>query len=353
MTVQVRRDVLADTMALRLVSARGGRPSDAEVARIDAEVTEALALFEDRGWVEAPATYHRPPPFPQGVRTKRTRSADIRYTALSWDDGYECRPEEPGAARYATYRSTRIVRAALLEHRSGDRPWLVCIHGFGMGSPGLDLRAFRALHLHRDLGLNLAFLTLPFHGRRNPGGARATPPVPGADVLDNLHGLTQAAWDVRQLLQLLRDRTDRPIGLMGLSLGGGVAATVASIDEPHAALLLVPAVDLPSLMEGAAERLGGTAHTMAALSARSRPIMAPVSPLALRPQVPVDRLAIFAGTLDQFARPSTQAIALWQHWDRPELHWYHGGHVSFFWSARARKAVDATLARVGLAGVGR
>ena len=65
--------------------------------------------------------------------------------------------------------------------------------------------------------------------------------------------------------------------------------------------------------------------------------------------MPVDRRAIFSGTLDLFAKPSMQAVALWRHWDEPELHWYHGGHVSLFWSPSARKGIDASLRRMGLA----
>ena len=79
--------------------------------------------------------------------------------------------------------------------------------------------------------------------------------MPSADVLQTVHGLTQAVWDARQLFAHLRQRTSQPIGLMGLSLGGLVSALVASIDEPHAVVLLIPAVDLPSLMRDAAERI--------------------------------------------------------------------------------------------------
>jgi hypothetical protein len=349
MTARVRRDVLADRAALRLVAARAQRPDDGVLAAVDAEVTEALALFEARGWDRRPDTYHQAPPPPDSVRTRRARSGDRRYTAVTWLDDYVVRSDEPGAARYAGYRPNRIARAALVEHAS-DRPWLVCVHGFGMGSPGLDLRAFRAQHLHRDLGLNLAFPVLPFHGRRNPGGPRSSPAVPGIDVLDNLHGLAQAVWDVRQLVRLLRERTDQPIGLMGLSLGGAVAATVASVDEPDAVLLLAPAVDLPALMEDFGTKFSpDDAGAAAALASRSRVVMAPVTPLALEPKVPVERRAIFSGTLDLFAKPSSQSVMLWRHWEQPELHWYHGGHVSLFWSPSAHRAIDATLRRVGLA----
>jgi hypothetical protein len=312
------------------------------------EVQEALTLFHQRGWIDAPESYHQDPPLPVDVRTRKKRSGNLRYATMSWLDGYQPRAEEPGAERFLEYRANRVARVSLLEHRSEDRPWLVCVHGFGMGRPGLDLRAFRALHLHRDLGLNLAFLTLPFHGRRNPGRERM-PPMPSADVLDTVHGLTQAVWDVRQLFALLRARTRHPIGLMGLSLGGLVSAIVASIDEPYAVVLLVPAVDLPTLMSDAAARGDLATDADVDLMARAQPLFAPVSPLRLTPKVPTERRLIVAGTLDRFARPTSQAVALWHYWDQPSMHWYHGGHVSLFWARGVQAAIDAHLRSAGLA----
>ena len=173
--------------------------------------------------------------------------------------------------------------------------------------------------------------------------------MPSADVLDTVHGLTQAVWDVRQLLAHLPRRTEQPIGLMGLSLGGLVSAIVASIDEPHAVLLLVPAVDLPTLMPDATAAVGGmdVPPTPSSLAQAQAAVRA-VSPLRLTPRVPRDRRFIVAGTLDRFARPTSQAIALWRHWDEPALHWYHGGHVSLFWARGLQAAIDAQLRAVGL-----
>jgi hypothetical protein len=348
LTPRVRRDVLVDRAALRLVTSRVSRPDDEMVARIEKEVGVALGLFDERGWLAAPATYHDEPAAMESVRTAGTRSGRLRYTAMSWLDAYEPRPEEPGADRFLQFRENRVARAALLEHRGEDRPWLVCVHGFGMGRPGLDLRAFRSLHLHRELGLNLAFLTLPFHGSRNPAGPRSSPQLPSADVLDTIHGLSQAVWDVRQLLAHVRSRTKHPVGLMGLSLGGLVSALVASVDEPHAVLLLIPAVDLPSLATDAIERAGIEVPDSEPLRA-AEPLYAPVSPLQLTPKVPKERRFIVAGTLDRFARPASQAVSLWRHWDEPALHWYHGGHVSMFWARGVQSAIDANLRSVGLA----
>ena len=241
--------MLADRAALRLVAARSPRPDDSVLAHVDAEVAEALALFDAKGWAQAPETYHRTPPVPDSIRT---RPAAQRQPSLHEPDlagrlrglprragGSPVRraPVQPGrpcCTGRAAVLATLARLCARLRH--------------GLTRVGSAQRS-AAQHLRSDLGLNLAFPVLPFHGRRNPGGVRSSPAVPGIDVLDNLHGMAQAVWDVRQLLRLLRERTDQPIGLMGLSLGGAVAATVASLDEPHAVLLLAPAVDLPSLMQ--------------------------------------------------------------------------------------------------------
>lgn len=349
MTVRVRRDVLTDKAVLRsMTRVAAGRPDEATVARVGEEVSEALARFAHRGWIDDPASYHRTPPPPEGVRERQERTGRLRYTLMTWPDGFEVRPEEPGAERYASYPRIGIARAAILEHRNQDRPWLVCAHGFGMGSPALDLRTFRALHLHRELGLNLAFLTLPFHGRRRPTRS-PIPKVPGIEILDNVHGLAQAVWDLRQLLSHVRARTDLPVGVMGLSLGGCTAALAASLDDVDAAVLLVPVADLGAVIAEKAAGPGPGGEEEAALAARSQALLGPVSPLSLSPRVPRDQRLIVAGTLDQFVRPSAQAVPLWHHWDRPPLHWYHGGHVSVFWGKGVQDAVDGTLRSAALA----
>ncbi len=350
LTPRVRRDVLVDRAAFRLVSSRVGRPDDAELARIDGEIDAALTVFDKQGWIDDPASYHRPPPRPEGIRSRSRRSANVRYVGLSWLSGYAPHPHEPGADRFLAYPNNPVARAVVLEHRSTNPPWLVILHGFGMGSPSLDLRAFRALHLHRELGLNVAFLTLPFHGRRSAGSI-TKPVMPSADVMDTVHGLSQAVWDTRQLLAHLRARTHQPIGLLGLSLGGLVTALVASVDEVNAAVLVVPAVDLPGLMHDATsgDMLDAADTELAAeLLGRARPLYAPVSPLLLTPRVPVEHRTVIAGTLDQFARPSTQAVEIWRHWDEPALHWYHGGHASVFWADGVQDGIDAALRRAGL-----
>src|SRR5690606_10510883 len=101
MTPRVRRDVLVDKTMLRLVAGRAGGEADPDLlARGDADVVRSLPLFAERGWVDEPGRYHRTPPLPDGVRRRDARSGSLRFESLSWLDGYEVRPEEPGADRY-------------------------------------------------------------------------------------------------------------------------------------------------------------------------------------------------------------------------------------------------------------
>jgi hypothetical protein len=73
-----------------------------------------------------------------------------------------------------------------------------------------------------------------------------------------------------------------------------------------------------------------------------------VSPLALAPPADPARLAVYAGIGDRMATPG-QAQLLWEHWGRPEVCWYPGNHVGFFWSSKVDGFVTGVLDRAGLA----
>ena len=253
LTARVRRDVFADRAAYRFATSQVAAPTPEFLARVADEVREAAALFDERGWIADPESYHSTPVPLQGARHSRIRATGLPATRLTWPDRDEPRPEEPGADRYVGYGPNRIARAGRCSSTTTATgpgscactasAWARRLWICGPSAPGTCSRASAS---------NVAFLTQPFHGKRNPGSGRM-PEVPGLDVLDTVHALTQAVWDTRQLIAHLRTRTDQPVGLMGLSLGGLVTAITASVDEPHAALALVPAVDLPPLKARAAE----------------------------------------------------------------------------------------------------
>ena len=113
-----------------------------------------------------------------------------------FDSGYAPYPGEPGRERWLSYTATQRVYGLMLRHPE-PRPWLVCVHGTEMGRAGVDLRLFRAWHLHENLGLNVVLPVLPLHGPRKRGVPKGAV-LPGEDVLDNVHAAAQAVWDIRR-----------------------------------------------------------------------------------------------------------------------------------------------------------
>lgn len=80
----------------------------------------------------------------------------------------------------------------------------------------------------------------------------------------------------------------------------------------------------------------------------AKPIGRMISPLALTPRTPQSGRFIYAGVADRLVHPRDQVTRLWEHWGKPEIHWYQGGHTGFFGSQPVQRFVDAALVQSGL-----
>jgi dienelactone hydrolase len=228
------------------------------------------------------------------------------------------------------------------------RPWLVNLHGAAMGQARVDLRTFKAAWLHHGLGLNLAFVVLPRHGPRREGLPIGVG-FPDDDLLDNVHAVAQTMWDTRRLLAWIRSETDQPVGLHGLSLGGYAAALLAGLDPDLACVIAgVPPVDFADLFERHAPRQFRHSPEWARLVPLSRAAHRVVSPLEITPVVPVDRRFIYAGLADRLVHPKGQVERLWRHWEEPEIEWFRGGHVGFFFANQVQTFLTDALRSSGL-----
>lgn len=326
-------------------------PHGDDYRRAGEDIKVALDLWRRRGWLDDPAGYHADPPAPSSYDLIRERSLGQRYEHLTFSSGYRPDPDEPGAGRWSEHGPNRTAHAFIRRHRNHDGPWLVCVHGFGMGRPGVDLRAFRAPLLHRDLGLNLLLPVLPLHGPRMDEGAQPGEGFMSIDLLDSVHGLAQSVWDIRAAIRWIRaTHGDVPVGIYGVSLGGCVAALVASVEDGLAcAIAGIPAADLPGLYRRhAPPSVRRRAEEAGALGPDADAVHSVVSPLVLRPRVPQHRRYLFAGAGDRMST-SAQARLLWEHWERPQMAWYPGGHVGFWWARNVTAFVTAALAESGLA----
>lgn len=232
------------------------------------------------------------------------------------------------------------------ERRRGT---IVLLHGFTMGRPWMDAPALFASQWW-DAGLDVALFTLPFHGARTPEGARFSGEhfaVP--DVARLAEAVRRAVHEVRALVLWLRERSDDPVGLLGLSLGGYLTALSAGLyDDLDFAIPMVPPVCIGDLAWQffRRSRRGGSEATTFGYDELRRHYRTH-SPLAHELRTPRERCLIVAGRGDRIVPPE-HPHALWRHWGEPGIHWFSGGHVSPFGRGGIVAAVLGHLAGLGI-----
>jgi pimeloyl-ACP methyl ester carboxylesterase len=344
--LELATKVAFDQLALASMIATRPGALTPDVARAARELREAHEYFERSGWLEKPAAYHESPPALEGPLLRWGRSFGQSYERMSFASGYEPRAGDPGRERWLSYGLNREAHANVLRHRDANRPWLVCIHGYGMGSAMTDFPAFEARRLHHELGLNLLLPVLPLHGPR-AHRMRSGDGFLSGDFLDTVHAEAQAMWDIRRMLGWLRANGATQIGVYGISLGGYTASLLACLDGGLECVIAgIPATDFARLVQRIAphrllreiERLGFDWGVL-------REVLSVVSPLSLTPQLPREKLSIYGGTADHLV-PADQVRDLWKHWGEPRIAWYSGSHVSFLREPEVRFLIDDAL-RVG------
>lgn len=336
-----------DEALIFLMFTTGKRAGRGEQRRAAAELADAHALFDSRGWLTDPVSFHRAPPAPASVEIGSRTAGGIVHEYLRFESGYAPDPAIPGTERWLGFAANRTAHVRLLRHRGEPRPWILCVHGYGMGTGAVDLWAFEVERLHRHLGLNVALPVLPVHGPRAPG-RRSGGEFFGASFLNCVHAEAQAMWDLRRLLAWIRDQGGTRVGAYGLSLGGYTTALLAALEADLAcAIAGIPAADF----------LRGALRVMTGLDAlwlqrlgvdldEAREVLRPISPLALEPKVPKERRYILGATGDRLVTPD-QVRDLWVHWDRPRIAWSAASHLSALREpeprALLREALETTL----------
>lgn len=333
-------------LATRLLGSSPVGPKDRE--RLAEEARDARHYLDQRGWLDKPVGYHVDPPMLEDAELRLRRTLGTAFLELSFESGYEPYVEEPGRDRWLSYASNRTASAWILEHADGPRPWLMCVHGFRMGSPALDLAAFRAVELHRRYGLNLVLPVLPLHGPRKIR-RRSGDRFLAGDLMDTVHAEAQAIWDLRRVLAWVRGRGAIGVGAYGLSLGGYTVALLAGIEERLSCVIAgIPATDFTRLGGRAGEEpAGGPANLSDAAISDAAAVLRVVSPLAFTPRVSHARRFIFGGTADRLV-PADQVRDLWEHWEQPRICWFEGSHMSYRFEAGVRELIVDALSESGL-----
>ncbi|HVB94629.1 MAG TPA: alpha/beta hydrolase [Acidimicrobiales bacterium] len=352
LSVGLAAQVAMDEALLAMAMTPRRFPLPGDYARVAAELAHADALYSWNGWIEDPLSYHRtPPPLAHpDVTESRGWAMGLDYDRLSWDSGFEPHPGEPGSDRWMAFEPNRTASAVVLRHPGEPRPWVVAVHGFCMGFPFMDFQGLQIARIHRELGMNVAMPALPLHGPRRVTLVSGEPFL-SFELMNAVHGLTQAVWDIRRLIEWVREQGATSISLYGVSLGAYTVSLVAGIEEGIDAVVAgIPVSDFPGLFHRHSPRhIRARSIEHKIMGGAAENVYRVVSPLRLDPNVPKDRRFIFAGYGDRLARPE-QAQRLWEHWDRPRISWYAGNHVGYLWSKQVSDFLVASLRESSMTG---
>ena len=337
-------------LAVAMTPSRFPLPGD--YGRVAAELAEADALFSGNGWIQDPITYHRTPPALSDRDVSRSRgwAMGLDYERLSWSSDFEPHEREPGRERWMAFEPNRTASAVVLRHAGGPRPWVIAVHGFCMGFPFMDFQGLQASRIHGGLGMNVAMPVLPLHGPRRVTLVSGEPLL-SFELMNTVHGLTQAVWDIRRLIRQIREQGATSISLYGVSLGAYTVALLAGIeDRVDAVVAGIPVSDFPALFHRHSPRhIQARSIEHKIMGGAAENVYRVVSPLRFTAKVPLDQRFIFAGYGDRLATPE-QAQRLWEHWDQPPIAWYSGNHVGYLWSKKVTEFLAASLGRAATSG---
>ncbi|MCP5027583.1 MAG: alpha/beta hydrolase [Actinomycetia bacterium] len=331
-------------MQIELATGRTRVPDGSFRRRLRSELTEARELFEERGWLDDPSTYHRSPTEPiQPSSIQPASVSGFDYEHVRFPSTFEPWPDEPGADRWCAYPPLETGHAWMMRHPGEPRPWIVLVNGYRTGEPALDLGMFRSNHLHHKLGLNVIAVVLPLHGPRAIGNSGSR--VIHAGAMNTVFTLSHGAWDIRSLIRWLRHEYDAPaVGLSGISLGGYMVSLVSGLEDDLACVVAgVPESDLVRGIRRQMEPLLPPFYEQWGLSWEPlRQVLSVASPLSFECRVPHENRYIYAGLLDRWVRPGN-VHTLWQHWDESSILWYEGSHLSFPFEKSVNRYVEQAL----------
>jgi len=214
---------------------------------------------------------------------------------------------------------------------TSGRPRLLYIHGYMQPESVFEELGLLS-GMARTLDVEIIHLQPPYHGRRKPRSS----PYDGerfwtADIVRSFESIRQTVIDARTLLSVMLDESPGPVGVVGLSLGGSFAETLACL-EPRFdfSAPLIAHMDMGALLRDAPvlsamrkdlRRFGWGPGNFSEFFTR-------VGWDELTPVIPPDRILLLAAEKDRFFDPDVLRT-MWRLWGEPEIHWYPTSHMGF------------------------
>ena len=263
--------------------------------------------------------------------------ADGIITDLEFTSAY--RPRNPEFVQeFMSYEENRTVHARWWRHAQLPKATIIAVHGWSMGDQRVNSLAFLPGTFFQ-LGYDVVLVELPFHGRRAPKKKHGEL-FPSSNMVRTNEAFGQIISDLRELRIYLETCERNVIGCMAMSLGAYAAALWGSLDPLDFMIPIVPVATLAELAwelitrDPRFESLRSQGLTLELLSS----IYHVHCPLSHTAKVPPEKVLLIAGIGDSIV-PSRQPKLLWDHWKRPQIYWFGGGHSAQFKKAGAMAAV--------------
>ncbi|MCC6647410.1 MAG: alpha/beta hydrolase family protein [Polyangiaceae bacterium] len=288
-----------------------------------------LEPYLDREVAELmPAPRHVPAvrratPFLSGSRVTET---------LSWTSEHE--PLCPRyAKRHRSSYASNLTAYARWMHERGKRRRSLLLYVHGWLEPGSWVEEATLMpRWYRELGVDVAHVQLPFHGRRGPRGQL----FHGewfwtADLVRSIESVRQAVCDVRSAILYFRDQGYEEIGVTGLSLGGSITMLTACVEGgPDYVVPMIAHLALTEAVEdaGILWRMKTDLERFGLDRARRKELFSRVRIGDARPVLAPERQLWVAAREDAYLRAELVARQA-KAWGDPRVLWIDGGHMTF------------------------
>jgi dienelactone hydrolase len=288
---------------------------------------------------------------PDASVTTRWRMPGLVSEDIVFSSSHE--PIEPSfRQRYiAEYPEIHTVYARRIRPAGArSRPRLIYLHGYLQPETYVEELAL-LVSMAGLLDVEVVQLQPPYHGRRTPRGARFGGEFYWtADLVRSIEALRQNLLDARALLGWLQAEDRRPVGVMGLSLGGALTLALTCLEAGFAfSIPLIAHMDLAAMVADAPV-LRTMRHELRQFGwgmDEFRRFVRDIGWYDLAPRLPPGRIYMFAASDDHFFDPAI-VEEMWRRWGRPSIRWYPGSHMGFLARlpdamAEARRFIDEYL----------
>ena len=226
------------------------------------------------------------------------------------------------------YPENNIVHGlADLHARGHSHAAMIIIHGHAMRNFTMFERYSRPAARR---GMDVYYLSLPYHMHRAPKGTWSGQCSLNADIDGTAQAFRQGVQDVRSLITWIQRERSAPIVLLGVSLGAFTSLMTAVVDErPKTVISVLGGGSLAQLIWDGYQmnRSKRQLEARGVTSEQLEQYWSLLGPANWKPKMARDRILLFGGEYDPIVTPSN-VNRLWRAWDHPAIHWYAAGHAS-------------------------